>query len=129
MAWAINIKSENQSAKRVCKLWEQVGKLEETPNMLSHNYPPYITFAIYDEIDFPLIKDVTQQVFQNRKSITILFDCVKYFDLQNLVLWASPSEVSSQLEIHQELHSKINTALCREYYRPQKVGAAQARLA
>lgn len=118
MAGAINIKSINASARNILNLWDDVSGLEEMPSMAGLNYPPHFTFAIYDEIEVDVLRNATKEVFENLSSVFIIFDKIAYFDVEELVLWASPKDKSELLELHKAIHAIIPQELCREYYRP-----------
>ncbi len=119
MVWAVNIKSTNDTAHEIYRLWSQVEKLEHNPSMSLLEYPPHFTFAIYDKIDLQKLRVATKQVFQSGKTVSILFDSIKYFDAENFVLWASPKFNSELVGFHNSLHAKIDPVLCHHYYRPK----------
>ena len=48
MPFAVSVKSANATADAILSLWDQVGLFEDSPSMRALNYPPHITFAIYD---------------------------------------------------------------------------------
>ena len=81
------------------------------------NYPPHFTFVIYDEINPSVLRDVTGQVFQGKRKVQIMFDRISYFDAEQFVLWAAPQKSSVLYAFHEEIHSLIKPALCRDYYR------------
>ena len=59
MAYALNIRSDNQTSTPIKTLWDECGVLEDPPSMVNLAYPPHITFAIYDEID-PVFANLEQ---------------------------------------------------------------------
>jgi hypothetical protein len=48
VALAINIRSDNDSAGEIVRLWHQVAVFEAEPSMRALGYRPHFTFAIYE---------------------------------------------------------------------------------
>ncbi len=69
MAFAINIRSDNESANSIRSLWDMCGALERVPSMQSMQYPPHITFAVYDEIEQNDLFAGFDVVMQNLKKL------------------------------------------------------------
>jgi integrase/recombinase XerD len=50
MAYAISLKTVNDTAHPIRALWEEVARFESRPSMVALDYPPHLTLAVYDEI-------------------------------------------------------------------------------
>jgi len=120
MSYAINIRSDHQSSEKVETLWAKYESLEKTPSMHTLGYRPHLTLAIYDEVDLETLKKAFELTFKDRKSITVRFEELSYFESpESYVLWLKPTDESQLWEIHQQIHSLINTKNCKEHYRPK----------
>lgn len=118
MPFAISIKATNETAVPVHDLWEQVSAFEELPSMIALDYPPHITFAIYDEIDTDKLERTLRKVFRDQCGLRLAFDRICYFEHPLLVLWAAPADISTLLPLHKAIHDHIDASLCRSHYRP-----------
>jgi 2'-5' RNA ligase len=120
MRGAIGLAANNQSSEPIYEHWERVGSFEDVPSMGALDYPPHFTLAIYDQIDGQQLVDVAGAISENASAIRIVFDRIRYFESSPLVLWASPRENARLQEMHQEVHKRIDPAICRENYRPNR---------
>jgi 2'-5' RNA ligase len=118
MLYAINLRADNDSAEAIRALWRRTEEIEETPSMAPLNYPPHITLALYDDIEEDVLRGAMQDTFAKQPALTVTFDCIRLFDRPSPVLWAAPKDISALLPLHGRLHSLIDPALCRPYYRP-----------
>ncbi len=80
MAFAINLRSDDASAARLRALWKEAARFEDKPSMESLNYPPHITFAIYEEIKLEQLRNVARLAFEEQSRITLSFARIRYFD-------------------------------------------------
>lgn len=118
MAYAISLSANNRSADRVRQLWHDFGLLEDEPTMSRLNYPPHITFAVWDDIKANEVGDIVQSVFRERACVHLTFDRLCYFDADPLVVWAAPSCSNDLVALHGEIHRHLEPESCREHYRP-----------
>jgi 2'-5' RNA ligase len=120
MGFALNLNSSNGSATAITSLWDQVSAFEDKPSMRGLNYPPHVTFAMYDA---PVVTEelpiaAMRRTAQGRTPIEIGFNRIRSFPGPSLILWADPEPTETLFEMHREIHSVIDPALCREHYRP-----------
>lgn len=118
MNGAINIRTENDTASPIFKLWEIVGKLENSPSMQTLNYAPHFTFAIYDDVEPDEMKLAAEKAANNLPKIDITFSKISIFDAERLVLWLEADDESELFSIHQKIHKVIPPQKCHEYYQP-----------
>jgi 2'-5' RNA ligase len=120
MPLALSLKSDDATAGAITSLWDQASTLEDAPSMRSLNYPPHITFAVYDFLPpgEQLAIATLQRVAKGRSAIELAFDRISTFEGPPLILWADPEPKDVLREIHEQIHSAIDPGLCRPYYRP-----------
>ncbi len=118
MNGAINIRAENDTASPIFKLWEIVGKFENSPSMQALNYAPHFTFAIYDDVEPDKMKLAAEKASNNLTTIPITFSKISIFDAEKLVLWLKADDETQLFSIHQIIHETISPQECHEYYRP-----------
>lgn len=118
MGGAISICARNATKERIVSLWHQAAKFETEPSMLMLNYPPHLTFAIYDEIDQAELHRAAKAAFASVDAIRILFDRVAWFDASPLVLWAAPQDRSKLDKLHDAIHDHPTLDKCRAHYVP-----------
>jgi hypothetical protein len=104
MPFALGVKSVNASAGAIIVLWDQVSLFEDVPSMRALNYPPHITFAIYDapEVTKEMAIAAMERATQGRSTIEITFNRIQAFDGPSLILWADPEPEEVLLEMHQK---------------------------
>jgi hypothetical protein len=126
MPFALSVKSVNASAGAIVSLWDQVSVFEDSPSMRALDYPPHITFAIYDapEVSKEMAIAAIENAAQGRRSIEITFNRIRTFDGPSLILWADPEPKEVLLEMHRKIHSAISPEFCRTHYRPKGLDAA-----
>jgi 2'-5' RNA ligase len=119
MAYAINIRSDHGTAKRLESLWDMCCKLERVPSMQALGYPPHITLAVYDEVPISNLREGFQSALAALETVTIRFESLGYFQTPHaFVLWAAPNHSQQLMDAHAAIHSKIDISLCRANYRP-----------
>ena len=120
MALALSLSSSNASAAAITSLWDELSVFEDRPSMRTLNYPPHITFAVYDAPDVTekLATALMRQTANGRAAIEIGFNRIRHFPGSPLILWADPEPKQALLEMHQHIHSEIEPELCRSHYRP-----------
>ena len=119
MAYAISIRSDNDSSDPIRALWGTCGALESSPSMEVLRYPPHITLVIYDEINMLDLVPVFEAATTHLSSTTIRFESLGYFEAPHaIVLWAVPTLPDTIPSAHKLIHSKIDVNLCRPHYRP-----------
>lgn len=120
MPFALSLSSRNASAAAITSLWDQMSAFEDVPSMRTLNYPPHITFAMYDApgVTEELAIAVMRRIAQGRTAIEIGFDRISHFPGSPLVLWADPDPKQTLFEMHRQIHADIDPALCRPHYRP-----------
>jgi hypothetical protein len=119
MAYAINIRSDNNSSKPIRALWKTCGALEHSPSMEALQYAPHITFAVYDDIDLSRLFGVFDSAVLGLGSVTVRFEKLGYFEaLNGIILWAAPTLPERLWSVYDHIHSEIDVDLCRPNYRP-----------
>ena len=116
MGAAISICANNASKDGIRSLWHQAARFEHEPSMLALNYPPHITFAIYDDIDQDALHAAARSAFAGVGPVHIVFDRIAHFDGSPLVLWATPQDRMALHELHRAIHDCLSLDGCREYY-------------
>ena len=120
MPFALTVKSLDVTADAIISLWDQASAFEDFPSMRALNYPPHITFAVYDTpaASEQLAIATLQRVVAGRTTIELAFDRIRSFDGPPLILWADPVPKNVLRDIHDQIHSAIDPGLCHPYYRP-----------
>ena len=119
MAYAINIRSDNDSSDSIRSLWKTCGALETSPSMEAMQYPPHFTLAIYDDIRLPDLFAGFESALDSLSRMTIRFESLGYFEAPDaIILWAAPILPKQLLATHARIHSMIDTSICRKNYRP-----------
>ncbi|MEK9284503.1 MULTISPECIES: 2'-5' RNA ligase family protein [unclassified Bradyrhizobium] len=121
MALAINIRTDNNSALEIERLWDQVGAFEVEPSMRKLGYRPHFTFAIYDspQIDEKTAWDAMLTAVAGQAQIAVEFGRIRWFEGSPLVLWAEPTANDILSRIHSSISAAIDPAYCRPHYRPE----------
>jgi hypothetical protein len=86
MPYAINIRSDNDSSEPIRALWKICGALEDRSSMEALQYPPHITFAVYDDIDLGQLFDVFDWTFRGLSSVTVRFAKLGYFEAPRAII-------------------------------------------
>lgn len=120
MPYAIVLKCTDDSAAPVLDLWREAGRFEASPSMQALNYPPHLTFAVYEDIVVPLLVAAAQQAFTNVPPLAIEFSGIDHFPNEMLVLWARAVDDRAIRQIHRTIHDEIDPALCHEHSRPDR---------
>ncbi|WP_267552915.1 2'-5' RNA ligase family protein [Rhizobium rhizogenes] len=120
MPYAIVLKCSNASATPVTDLWREASRFETVPSMEALHYPPHLTFAVYQDIDVPLLFATAQKAFGNTPPLSVEFSGIDHFPNDMLVLWARPADDRALRRIHHAIHEEIDPALCHEYSRPDR---------
>jgi len=115
---ALNIRAENNTAKPILNLWDEVASFEHEPSMLKLNYAPHFTFAIYENLEEQLAKTAFRNISKSLSKIQITFSEIAYFDVEKLVLWLRAEDETELHSIHVELHDHLPVENCHEYYKP-----------
>lgn len=120
MPHAIVLKCSNASAAPVLDLWREAARFETTPSMERLNYPPHLTFAVYEDIAPATLLATARRVFGNMPPISVEFSGIGHFPNEMLVLWARPVDDGNLRRIHRAIHNDIDPALCHEHSRPDR---------
>lgn len=121
MPYAINYRSDNRSSDKIRQLWNECAKLEEHPSMMSMEYPPHLTLAIYDDISTVELFAGFDAAKECLRKLSIRFESLGYFEAPSgIVLWAAPILPDAVREAHKQIHSVINSDLCRLNYKPDR---------
>jgi 2'-5' RNA ligase len=120
VAFALSLSSSNASAAAITALWDQISVFEDSPSMRALNYPPHVTFAVYDspEVTEEMAVAAMELMARGRSPNEIGFDHVRSFAGPPLILWADPEPTDALHEMHRQLHTAIDPAFCRPHYRP-----------
>lgn len=83
MAYAINIRSDSESAAAITELWQQARKLEDNPSMERLAYPPHLTLAVYDVLDVDFARHVPEAAFESLGVQRLRFSSLGMFEAQD----------------------------------------------
>jgi 2'-5' RNA ligase len=121
MGFALNIKISPASAPAVTALWDAVSAFEDQSSMRALGYSPHFTFAIYDtdDVSEELRQAAMERAATGECEVRLTFNRVRTFAGPPLVLWAAPEPQDALIRMHAAIHSVIDPALCRPYYRPR----------
>jgi 2'-5' RNA ligase len=121
MGFSLNIKISGASAPAVTALWDAVGAFEDRPSMRALGYLPHFTFAIYDtdDVSAELRQAAIERAATGECELRLTFNRVRTFAGPPLVLWAVPEPQDALMRMHEAIHTVIDPALCRPYYRPR----------
>jgi 2'-5' RNA ligase len=119
MAYAINIRADNGTARHIEKLWRLASFFEASPSMEVMNYPPHITVAVYDEIEEEVLFEALRAGFEGIPKLPIRIVGLGFFEPANsIVLWAAPEVPQLLRSAVQTIHDYVGLARCRPSYRP-----------
>ncbi len=119
MAYAINIRSDNNSSQPIRALWKECSRFESSPSMEALEYPPHITFAIYDDAHPSDLFKAFDSAFRHPQTVEIRFESLGYFEAPHaIILWAAPKRSKRITSIHHHIHTQMDVNLCRLNYRP-----------
>jgi len=118
MGYAISLVADNATSQPIRALWDRVSEMEDASSMAALDYPPHITLAIYDDIDFAQVQQATRRAFNRPRVTELSFEQLDYFDNTPLVVWAASNPSGDLQAIFNEIHGSIDPALCRLHYRP-----------
>lgn len=116
MPYGISIKSQNNTANEIVRLWGEASAFEPHGSMQELNYPPHLTLAVFPN-DPGDITAILEGVFSSQPELTITFEAIEFFDNEMLVLWAKPRFHEALLSLHTKLHSYFDPTACHEHYR------------
>lgn len=119
MPFAINVRSDNETAQPIRDWWAHLEDFEPVPSMRALNYPPHLTLAIYDDVSdqelFSAVDGVTAG------PITLRFESLGCFSPPNgLVIWAAPRVTRPLRRLHQSIHGIVDPQRCHANYRPKR---------
>ena len=118
MAYAINLRCDNNTAEQLEHLWDRCSQLEEAPSMRAMGNPPHLTFAVYDELDQHILDAGFESALDSLTAMTIRFGSIGYFQAPHaLILWAAPDLPPQISKAHTNIHATIDESLCRRNYR------------
>ncbi len=120
MPHAIVLKCTDDSAAPVLDLWREASRFEASASMRALNYPPHLTFAVYEDVAVSSLVAATQKAFANVPPLSIEFSGIDHFPNEMLVLWARPTNDHVLRRIHRTIHDEIDPALCHEHSRPDR---------
>lgn len=120
MPYAIVLKCTDDTAAPVLDLWREASRFETTPSMQVLNYPPHLTFAVYENVAASSLVAAAQRAFANVPPLRVEFSGIDHFPNEMLVLWARPSDDRVLRRIHRAVHDEIDPALCHEHSRPDR---------
>lgn len=117
MPFAINVRSDDESAEAIRTLWRRLEAYEDTPSMRTLNYPPHLTLGIYADVTeqelFSAIDDVGVE------ALTLRFEALGCFTPPGgLIVWAAPRVNRHLRRLHQAVHERIDADRCHPNYRP-----------
>lgn len=119
MAYAVSIRSDNDTCEPIRLIWETCGALEASPSMEALNYAPHITLTIYDDMEVSRLLSVFDFAVCRLDRTRIRFESLSYFeDADRIVLWAVPTLPDTIRAVQTLIHSRIDPNLCRPHYRP-----------
>lgn len=118
MPYAVVLKCTDETATPVLDLWREASRFESTPSMRALNYPPHLTFAVYEDIAVSSLVAAAQKAFANAPPLSVEFSGIGHFPNEMLVLWARPVDDRVLRQIQRVIHDEIDPALCHEHSRP-----------
>ena len=118
MPYAIVLKCTDETVTPVLDLWREASRFETAPSMQALNYPPHLTFAVYQDIALPSLFTAAQKAFAGVPPISVEFSGIGHFSNEMLVLWARPTDDRVLRRIQRVIHDEIDPALCHEHSRP-----------
>jgi 2'-5' RNA ligase len=116
MPYGICLKSCNATAVEILKLWGEASTFEPIGSMRELGYPPHLTLAVFERWPEDA-SAVMANVFSAQKKMSIAFEAVRYFDNEDIVLWAKPRFDPALSSLHNRLHSHFDPLTCHEHYR------------
>ena len=119
MSIAITLSANNATADAVRRLWRVVSTFEDEPSMERIGYSPHITLGIWHHADTEEIGQAVHKVFESRSAFRVTFDRLRHFDVEPLVLWAAPRDVTGLRALHGDVHTRLDVERCHELYRPE----------
>ena len=121
MGLSLNLRISKASAPAITKLWDKVSAFEDTPSMRALDYPPHVTFAIYDAdaVSEQRACDAIERAAHGQPEFAVAFHRIRFFAGPPLVLWAAPEPEAALRRMHAAIHAAIDPGLCRPYYRPE----------
>jgi 2'-5' RNA ligase len=105
------------AARPFRQLVNRVSAFESEPSATILNYPPHLTLARYENIDRTLLT-AGLDAFNGVRRISLVFDRIRVFDSEPLVLWLSPRQDTALLDVHARLHALIGKLRSDPHYRP-----------
>lgn len=99
-------------------LWREASRFETAPSMEALDYPPHLTFAIYEDVAVPSLVAAAQKAFASVPPLSVEFSGIGHFSNETLVLWARPADDRILRRIHGVIHDDIDPNLCHAHYRP-----------
>src|SRR5262244_1811024 len=120
MEIALSIRSDDESAREIERLWDQVAAFEDEPSMCALGYRPHLTFAIYDssEIDQKTVWEAMLRATMGESQLRIGFSRIRWFVGPPLILWAEPAADETVARLHNSISAAIDPTHCRPHYRP-----------
>ncbi len=121
MSLSLNLRISKASAPAITALWDNVSAFEDVPSMRALDYPPHVTFAIYDgdAVSEQKACDAIERAAQGQWEFAVTFNRIRFFAGPPLVLWAAPEPEAPLRRMHAAIHAAIDPALCRAHYRPE----------
>lgn len=116
MLFGINLRASGD-ATPYWELVERAAALEVEPTIHALDYPPHITLAKYADADPQELQAVVTDLSAMRP-LKISFDRIGAFDSGSLILWASPKPHEGLLDLHNQVHTRIDPGRCKPPYRP-----------
>jgi 2'-5' RNA ligase len=121
MGLSLNLRISKASAPAITELWDKVSAFEDAPSMRVLDYPPHVTFAIYDgdAVSERSACDAIERAARGQSELAVAFNRIRFFAGPPLVLWAAPEPEEPLRRMHAAIHAAIDPGLCRAYYRPE----------
>jgi 2'-5' RNA ligase len=119
MPFAINIKASEATEAPLRALWVEFSQLEGSPSMLEFDYPPHITFAVYDSMSEARLRDALHAAISALPPFRLTFKRLAFFERPKFVVWAAPEPSESLSSAHAAIHRRIDPSLCWPHYRPR----------
>ncbi|TRB17112.1 2'-5' RNA ligase family protein [Rhizobium rhizogenes] len=116
MPYGISLKSCNATAVEILRLWDEASIFEPKGSMRELGYPPHVTLAVFEQWPGD-VSAILTEVFSAQEKLPIIFDAVKYFDSEAMVLWAKPRSDHALSYLHDRLHRHFDPLSCHEHYR------------
>lgn len=122
LCFGVILKFDKNSSNRISEIQSSLTEVEDEDQFqiydIFYGVGPHITFALYDDVELPVIVDAIQNTFQNTTQIPINFASIALFP--GSVLYLAPCVTIELLKLHNLFHKNAAslTRTCNSHYLP-----------